>query len=187
MGSSTVAQLIAKGKAENKYNNAGISSDPQWMDFFNDALRDLVDDLQITKVGTLSVVAGTREYDLPDDYYAMVLMFDSSNMNVVKRRNYNQQYPPGYWIFNRGSGHVIDMYNYSSAVTMTYTYLAYAAELTATSDYPEIPGVGERALIYYALSKALKNQNQVGQAKEMEALYERERMKIRSAAARGAG
>jgi hypothetical protein len=150
-------------------------------------LRDLVDDLNIVKATTLSFVSGTREYTLPTDYYHLILMFDSSNRPIVKRRNYNQEYPAGYWIFNRGSSYVIDMHNFTSSATYNYTYQAYPTTLVETSDYPEVPSVGERALIYYALSKALKNQNQVGQAMEMEKLYEQERLKIRNAAARGVG
>jgi hypothetical protein len=62
MGTSSTAQLIARGKAENGYNNSGISGDPAWIDFFNDALRDLVEDLNIIDVlPSLVYTAGTRE------------------------------------------------------------------------------------------------------------------------------
>lgn len=187
MGASTVAQLIAKGQKENAYNNSGISSNEDWYGFFNDALRDLVDDLRIEKVSTITFVTTTREYDLPADYYAMGIVYDSSFNPQVKRRNYAQRHPAGYWIFYRGSAHVIDLYSYTSNQTLNYTYMAYPTAITATTDSPEVPSVGEKALIYYALSKALRNNNQVGQAKEMEEKYEAERLKIRTAAARGGG
>lgn len=187
MGVSTVQQLIAKGQAENAYNNSGISTPNQWMDFFNDALRDLVDDLSLIKVGTINFVNETREYDLISDYYALITLNDAQNTRTVKRRHYDQQYPAGYWVFNRGSKHVIDLHRYNSDQTFTYMYQAYPKALATVSDVPEVPNVGERALIYYALSKALRNNNQVGMANEMEEKYERERMKIRTAAARGGG
>lgn len=185
---STVAQLIARAKAENKYNNSAISSDAQWWDFFNEALRDLVDDLGIVKTYNISFVDGTREYDLPSDYFALIILNDGTNRRVVKRRHYDQQYPAGYWVFNRGSSYVIDLYDFgSTAQTFTIMYQAYATAITGTSDTPAIPQVAEKALIYFAVMKALANNNQLGQAQEYERKYEEERKKIRNAAARGGG
>lgn len=188
MGASTVAQLIAQGKAENGYNNTGITANDQWVSFFNDALRDLVDDVGIEKVGTLSFTTNQREYDMPTDFYSLIIMNDSTNKRVVKRRHYDQESPPGYWIFYRGDRHVMDLYNYSFDQTFTYVYQAYPEELLLSNintQRPQVPSVGEKALIYYAISKALRNNNEIGQAQDYEALYERERMKIRNAAAKG--
>lgn len=186
MGRSTAAQLIAKGKAENSYNNSGIKTDAQWLDFFNDALRDLVDDLGIRKMGTIAYDT-EREYPLADDYYYLLSMNDANNNRVAKRRNYDQQYPEGYWIFYRGGSHVIDLYRYSAAQTFTYLYQAYPAELADTNATPEVPSVGEKALVYYAIAKSLRNNSHADEAREYEGLYERERLKIRTAAARGGG
>jgi len=189
MGASTTAQLITRAKAENGFNNSGISTDSQWVDFFNDALRDLVDDVKIERLGTLSFVAGTREYDLPDDYYALVILNDGNRTRVTKRRNYDQEYPQGYWIFNRGGEYIIDLYGYSSSQTFSLMYQAYPTTLTEagkTTEYPEVPSVGEKALIYYAIMKALRNNSQ-SEWKDYAALYEEERKKIRNAVARGGG
>ena len=188
MGASTSAQLIAKGRAENGYNNSGISNDAQWIDFFNDALRDLVEDLGIQKVGTINFVVGTREYDLPADYYSLDLLTDSFGSPVTKRRNYNADWPAGYWIFNRGDKSVIDLWDYNSPETFTYLYQAYAPILVIgnkNTERPAVPSVGEKALIYYAVAKALRNNAQIGMAQDYERLYEEERKKIRNATARG--
>jgi hypothetical protein len=188
MGASTTAQLITKGRAENGYNNSGISGNSQWVDFFNDALRDLVEDLCIEQTGTITFVTTTREYDLPDDYYAINIMNDGSRSRVSKRRNYDADWPEGYWIFNRGGNYVIDLYNFMSAQTFTFTYQAYAPELVLgniTTEKPSVPSVGEKALIYYAIAKALSNNNQLGQADFYYKLYEAERKKLRNAVARG--
>lgn len=189
MGASTTAQLISRGKAENSYNNSGIKSDSQWIDFFTDALRDLVDDLNLEKVTTIAFVVGTREYDMPTDYHAFVLLTEPTGYPLSKRRNYNSDYPSGYWMFNRGSGYVIDLYSFTSAQNFTLTYQAYAEDLVEANkatQKPQIPSVGEKALIYYAICKGLRNNSQP-EAAEYERLYEAERKKIRNAVARGAG
>ena len=189
MGASTTAQLINLARAENGYNNSGISSDGQWVSFFNDALRDLVDDLKIERLSTISFTAGTREYDLPSDYYALVILNDGNSTRVDKRRHYDQQYPQGYWIFNRGGEYIIDFYGYSSTQTFTLMYQAYPTVLTEagkSTERPEVPSVGEKALIYYAIMKALRNNSQ-SEWKDYAALYEEERKKIRNAVARGGG
>jgi hypothetical protein len=189
MGTSTVAQLIAKGKAENSYNNSGISSDSQWWDFFNDALRDLVEDINIVKALSLTFDGSAREIDLPSDYYNVVELYEANGTPVCKRRiygsplNYSQQ---GYFVMYRGSKWVIDLYYYTVAQTLTGLYVSYPTVITGTGVTPEIPAVGEKALIYYALEKALRNNNQVGMADEMKGNYERERKKIRAAVSMGA-
>ncbi|UKS27203.1 hypothetical protein LOZ80_38085 [Paenibacillus sp. HWE-109] len=188
MGTSTAGQLIAKGKAENGYNNSGIATDLTWLDFFNDALRDLVDDLNIVDLlPALAFTAGTREVDLPSDYFSLVDLYDGNGTYVCERRNYMQAYPAGYMVMNRGGKYIIDLYNYSNSQSFTGLYQRYAKVLAATTDSPEVPTVGERFLIYYAISKALYNNNQMGQGQEYEQKYEQERLKIRNAAARSRG
>lgn len=193
MGRSTTAQLIAKGKGENSYNNAGINSDGAWVDFFNAALSDLADDIELTDTLSISFVDGTREYNLPTHYHGIVELYDGNGTPVTQRRNYGSSLntvKQGYWILNKGATQVIDLYRYMGAQTFTGLYIRYPAMLSATginSEYPEVPSVGEMALPYYAISKALRNQNQVGMAQEMEQQYEAERKKIRNAAARARG
>lgn len=188
MGISSVAKLIALGKSENGYNNSGIASDNTWLDFFNSALNDLVDDLNLEEVlPTITHDGLVREHDLPADYYSLILFNDGNGNRIVQRRNYDQQYPPGYWVLYKGSKYVIDLYNFSSAQTFKGLYQRYAKALSSTTDTPEIPSVGERALVYYAISKALYNNNQMGQAQEYEKKYEGERLKIRTAASRARG
>lgn len=191
IGRSTTAQLITKGKAENKYNNSGIASDSQWVDFFNDALADLADDMGLTDNHTLTVASGTNEYDMPDDYYGTILFFETvGGFPYPKRRNYNDFNRPGYWVFNRGGIYVMDIRQIPDGKEMTVVYQKYATVLTESAkntQYPEVQRVGEKALIYYALQKALRNNSHLDDAKEYERLYEQERLKIRTAAARGGG
>lgn len=189
MGRSTSAQLIAKGKAENSYNNSGISTDVQWVDFFNDALADLVDDLNIEEsLPPINFISSTREYDLPADFFSIQGLYDNSGNEICERRSFNQKYPAGYRILNKGSKYVVDLYSYGTNQTITGQYIRQAILLTsagAEAEYPEIPTVGEKALFYYAIAKALRNNNQpVG---DYEILYERERKKIRNAMARSRG
>lgn len=187
MGISTSAQLIAKGKAENSYNNSGISTDATWLDFFNDALRDLVDDLNIEKPLPPIVYDGvTREYDLPTDYYSVVRVLDANGYPVQVRRNYEQTLF-GYYIMNRGSKYVIDFYKGGFSQSFRGLYIAYPSVIADSEESPDVPTNGEKALIYYALAKSLRNSNQVGMAKEMEEKYEVERKKIRNASSRARG
>lgn len=184
MGRSTVQQLITKGKNENGYNNSGLSSDNQWKDYFEDALNDLVDDLNLTETFTVPFdpVTSAREYDLPADFYTVFVLNEANGSRVPARRNYDAY--QGYWVLNKGSKYIIDLWKYTSKQTFTGVYQRYAKALTETADFPEVPNVGEKALIYYAIGKALKNNNQLGQAQEYERFYEAERLKIRNAAAR---
>jgi hypothetical protein len=185
MGASTVADLIAKGKSQNAYNNSGIKTDSVWIGHFNDALRDLADDLN-TEDSTSLVYDGTiSTMDLPDDYYELVDLNTDSGSPIYKRRSMPSR-SSGYWILYRGNKWVLDIQGYS-AQSFELIYNRYSAELTAVGDYPEIPPTGEMALVYYAIEKGLRNNNQVGQANEMQVQYERERKKIRTAIARGRG
>jgi hypothetical protein len=189
MGASTSQQLIAKGKGENGYNNSGISNDSQWVDFFNDALADLVDDLGIEEsLDPIVFVSTVRENTLPADYFSLVNLYDGNGCEVYERRSYNQKYPAGYRVLFKGSSYVIDLYSFTTNQTFTGQYYRYAEALTIADyadQHPEVPTVGEKALIYYAISKALRNNNQpVGDYLK---LYERERMKIRDAIAKARG
>lgn len=189
MGSSTTQQLIAKGKRENGYNNSGIATDPAWVDFFNDALRDLVEDLNIVEMlPPLNYTAGTREVDLPSDYYGIVELYDGNGCRVCERRTYMQQYPCGYFVMFRGSKHVMDFYNYMSSQSFTGIYMRYAKTLTyEEGQIPEISTVGERALVYYAISKALANNNETELSVLYDSKYNEERKKIRTATSRARG
>lgn len=191
MGRSTTAQLIARGKAENSYNNSGITNDVQWIDFFNDALSDLVDDLGLNDTETITVLADTNEYALPSDYYHAILLFDNTTSTPYpKRRNYNAFTSPGYWVINRGEEIVMDLRQIPVGRVLTLSFQKYPTLLTESAkntQTPEIPSAGEKALIYYAIAKALRNNSHMAESKEYERLYEAERLKIRTASVRGAG
>lgn len=192
MGRSTTKQLITRGQAENAYNNSGISTNGQWIDFFNDALADLVDDLYLTKAITINFdpLVSARQYDLPDDFFSLELLNDANQCPVSKRRYYEQQYAPGYWILNNGDKYICDLYSYTAAQVFTGLYARYPTLLTLggiDSEKPEVPTVAEKALPFYAIAKALRNNNQPGQAAEYDKHYEVERLKIRNAAARSRG
>lgn len=184
MGASTVETLIARGQNQNEYNQTGIDSSGKWVDFFNDALQDLADDLLILEPISITLVANQREYDLPDDFLQLHTFTDNS-YPVNKRRLYEDTWCQGYWIMNKGSKYVIDLVNFSGTVTLNGLYQRYPALIsTDLTVKPEVPTMGENALIYYAIAKSLRNNNFPGQAQEVEGKYERERQKIRNAAYR---
>lgn len=185
MGASTVAALIARGQNQNEYNQTGIDSSGKWVDYFNDALQDLADDLLILAPLTITLIPDTREYDLPEDFLQLHTFTDNS-YPVSKRRTYEDIWCQGYWIMNKGSKYVIDLVNYSGTATLSGLYQRYAALLPSDvlTVKPEVPTMGENALIYYAISKGLRNNNFPGQSQEVEGKYERERQKIRNAAYR---
>lgn len=193
MGRSTVAELIVRGQNENRYNNVGIASqsNSKWVDWFNAALQDLAGDIGLTSNLTINLVQGTREYDLPEDFMELNGLWDSFTCKVPKRRYYDQQYgysmPQGYYVLFRGDKYVIDLWEYNSDQVFTGTYSRYPALLSVAaqlSQHPELPTIGENALIYYAISKAMDANNQRGQAQSYMQMYEQERKKIRDAAAR---
>jgi len=192
MGRSTTADLIARGKNQNSYNNSGIETTGQWVDGFNSALQDLVSDINLTDNLSINFVTTQNEYPLPADFFELLELSDGFSWAVPKRRTYNYNYYnynwfQGYYILNRGSNYVIDLQNYNSNQTFNGIYIRYPVRLTVAgsqTEQPEVPTVGEDALIYYAISKALRNNNQTGMAIEMERKYEVERRKIRDAAAR---
>lgn len=187
MGASTTTELIAKGKAENAYNNAGIAADGVWRDFFNEALRELVDELEIEEIATLVYDGVTTLLDLPSDYYNVKMLYTGSGTPITKRRHYMDR-SSGYWILNKGDKWQLDIQGYS-AQSFTLLYNRYAATLTGTeNEKPEIPSAGEMALPLYAIAKALRNNNQIGQAQEIEqGPYKEQIKKIRTAQARARG
>ena len=195
MGRSTVAALIARGQAENRYNNVGIQSqsNAKWIDWFNAALQDLVEDINLMSALSINFVQGTREYDLPADFFEIRELWDAFGCPTTKRRYYDQIYgsyyntPQGYYIRFNGDKYKIDLYEYNSDQVFNGVYIRYPALLTVAdqaTQTPEIPTIGENALIYYAISKAMDANNQRGQAQSYMAMYENERKKIRDAAGR---
>lgn len=195
MGRSTVAALIARGQNENRYNNVGIASqsNAKWIDWFNAALQDLASDINLTADLSISFVQGTREYDLPADFMEIRELWDGFGCATTKRRYYDQIYgfyyntPEGYYVRFVGDKYTIDLYQYNSDQVFNGIYIRYPALLTVadqSTQVPEVPTIGENALIYYAISKAMDANNQRGQAQSYMGMYEQERKKIRDAAGR---
>lgn len=194
MGRSTVQELITRGMNMNDYNNTAIDSTGKWLDAFNAALQDLVEDINLSNTVTINFIPGTREYDLPDDFFEMQELNDNNFlMPVPRRQHYNisggnwSNWIQGFWILNKGTNYVLDLFDYTSAQTFTALYTRYPVKLDitlTTSQKPEVPTIGEDALLYYAISRALRNNNQPGQAQDVERKYEFERRKIRDAAQR---
>ncbi len=195
MGRSSVAALIARGQNRNEYNNTGIDTNSKWVDAFNAALQDLVSDINIIEPLQIPFVDGTREYALPADFFELQELWDGFGCPSSKRRYYDQIlngfYPTslqGYYIIFKGSGYFIDLYQYSASQTFNGVYIRYPALVTLGTDiaqqFPEVPTIGEDALIDYAIATALKNNNLLGQAATVMNDYESGRKKIRDAAAR---
>lgn len=194
MGRSTVAELITRGQNRNDYNNSGIDTTGKWVDAFNAALQDLVSDININTPFSVNFIQGTREYALPDDFHEIIELWDGYSCKATKRRYYDQQlygfYPSsleGYYILFKGSGYFLDLYPYNANQTFNGIYVRYPELLVATNamtQKPEVPTVGEDALIDYAIMTALRNNNLLGEAAAVEAKYEAGRKKIRDAASR---
>lgn len=190
MGRSTVEQLINRAKAMNDYNNSGISSNAQWVDFFNAALIEMVDDLSLEAEAAINFDPSVRLYDLPEDYYGIIMLLDENGRRILKRRHYEHDYPAGYWIFDRGSHFQIDLAGFNSPQTMVLVYIRYPEQLDLAqirTQRPEVPTSGETALCYKAIKFALLNNNIPGQADYYESLYRRERYNVRNAAVRARG
>lgn len=186
MGRSTVAELITRGMNRNDYNNTGIDSPSKWIDAFNAALQDLAEDIGLQSTTTITFNPSQREYALPDDYFEIMEMYDGFNCLVNKRRLYDYDYslPQGYYIINKGANYAVDLLEYNSPQTFTVLYLRYPALLALVNvqtQKPEVPTIGEDALIEYAIMIALRNNNQIGQSQVVEERYERLRKKIRDA------
>lgn len=190
MGRSTVQQLIQRAQNMNSYNNNGIETQNAWIDFFNDALQSMVDDLDIHEETTLVFNPSQKQYDLPDDYYALRIIEDTIRKEtLVQKRNYNQRYPYGYWVIDKGSKHVIDI-TYDNATTFNLYYQRYPEQLTLAqidTQKPEVPTIGETALCYKAIYYACLNNNQIEQATYFDDLYKRERANIKTASVRARG
>lgn len=191
MGRSTVAELIARGQNWNSYNNTGIGTSALWIDAFNSALKDLVEDIGLKGTSTISYVNGTTSYDLPDDFFEAVQVVDSGQYPIWKREYELEPFAcyNSYYIKDIGSNYQVVFDDRNTTETLTLSYIRYPALLAianVSTQKPEVPTIGEDALIYYAISRSLRNNNQSGMAAEMESKYEYERKKIRDAKYRAA-
>lgn len=186
MGRNTVAALIATGQATNSYNNTGISSNALWIDAFNSALQDLVEDIGLIGSTTIPYVNGTTTYDLPSDYFEVMQVVDSSGYEIYKRQFEIEPFPcfNSYFIKNAGASYQIVFDDRNATEDLTVSYIRYPEVLAVanvSTQLPEVPTIGENALIYYAIARSLRNNNQIGQAMEVDRQYEVERKKIRDA------
>lgn len=188
MGRSTVQQLIQRAKNMNEYNNSGVSNDTIWVDHFNAALVEMVDDLDLQQPFTIAYTPLQRSYTLPDDYYSLLLLTTQNKQRINERRDYDEQ-SPGYWVMDKGSHHEADII-FSYPTELTALYQRYPAQLEVSqkeTQKPEIPTAGETALCYKAVYFSLLNNNQPGQAKYFDDLYQKERANVRMAVAKAKG
>lgn len=186
IGRSTVAELIARGQATNSYNNTGIATNALWIDAFNAALQNLVEDIGLIGQKTIDYVNGTTTYDLPADFFEVMQLVDSGGYPIKKRQYEVEPFPcfNSYFIKNTGANYQVVFDDRNSNETLTISYIRYPEVLAVaniSTQQPEIPTTGEDALIYYAISRSLRNNNQQGQAQEIEGKYEQERKRIRDA------
>lgn len=195
MGRSTVNQLIQRAKNMNEYNNSGVASDVVWLDFFNEALTSMVDDLGIEESYSITCDPAVTSYDLPEDYYQVLSIVDSANneLSTFKDFGFNidggRSYNVGYLVKNKGAQQAIEL-KHIQPESMTVHYIRYPETLLladVTTQKPEVPTVGETALCYKAVSHALKNNNQLGQAQYFEELYAAEVSKVNKATTRARG
>lgn len=190
MGRSTVNQLIQRAKNMNEYNNSGVASDTVWLDHFNAALVEMADDLNLEETIEIPYTPTQTTYDLPEDYYSLVLLNDkTTNRRLTQKRHFDQKYPPGYWIMDRGDKHTIDI-TFNNATTFVLFYERYPKVLELgqiSTQRPEVPTAGETALCYKAISHALKNNNQLGQAAHFDSLFKEQIAIIRTATTRARG
>lgn len=195
MGRSTVNQLIQRAKNMNEYNNSGVASDVVWLDFFNDALTSMVDELGIEESFSITCDPAVSSYDLPEDYYRVLSVADSANNELSTFRDFGfsidggRSFNVGYLVKNKGSKQVIELKQIQPK-SMTVQYIRYPQTLLladVTTQKPEVPTAGETALCYKAVSHALKNNNQLGQSQYYEELYLAEVAKINKASFRVRG
>lgn len=191
MGRTPISGLIARGQNQNSYNNSGIDTPAKWVDAFNAALQDLVQDIGLRAFVEINYVPGTTSYQLPNDFFEIEQVWDDFMCRYYPRQDIDPSIwnygPYGYTISFDGSRHNIDFGSDISSTKFRIYYIRYPAQLTTTNmndDQPEVQTIGENALIYYALAQALRNNNQPGQAAGLEQKYEVERKKIRDAAQR---
>lgn len=190
MGRSTVSQLIQRAQSMNEYDNHAVANDSVWVSHFNSALSDMAEDLKIDEVMTIAYVNSQDEYDLPDDFYSLIIVNDQNNRRIAKLRHMDQVSPPGYWIVNRGDKFTILLKGFYGGETFTIRYTRYPAlldEAQKDTQKPEVPNIAEDALCYRAVSRALYNNNQIGKAQYFEGLYRGELGKIHTANSRARG
>ena len=186
IGRRTIAELIASGQNTNSYNNTAIDSISLWVDAFNAGLKDLVEDIGLTAQIAINYVNGTTTYDLPDDYFEVMQIVDSGQYPIWKRQHEIEPFPcfNSYFVKDIGTNYQIVFDDRNATETLTLSYMRYPALLTVAAyltQKPEIPTIGEDALIDYAISRALRNNNQLGQSVTINQEYERGRKKIRDA------
>lgn len=195
MGISTVSQLVQRAKSMNEYNNSGVANDSVWVDFFNEALMSLVEDLNILEEVQITINPSLKSYDLPENYYGLIHVTNSLNNELSPYKDYGfslegtRSYSPGYDIKNKGFKYVIE-FPYIQPETLTVTYIRYPTKLEFSqreSQKPEIPTSGESALCYKAISNALKNNNQLGQAQYYDSLFREQMGIVRTANLRARG
>lgn len=190
MGRSTVAELISVCKNINEYNNHGVQNDAIWITHLNSALKKMTDDLKLEETTTISVQSGVEDYTLPDDYYGVNILNEENGSRVTQRRHYDQDYPPGFWVLNKGSNYVLNLKGYDSPQSMTLLYFRYPEVLTLANkdtQKPDVPTMAENALIYAAVSDALKNNNQLGQAQYYDDQFKQEMARANTAWQRARG
>lgn len=188
MGRTNVQNLINRGSNWNSYNATGIATNGLWLDAFNAALADLVEDIGLTARTVIPYIAGTTTYDLPADFFESIQVVDAGQFPIWKRQYEVEPFPcaDSYYIKNVGANYQIVFDERNSSENITVVYTRYPSLLNTLTDFPEVPTVGEDALLYYAISRSLRNNNQQGQAMEVEQKYEQERKKIRDAKYRAA-
>ncbi|MEN2765775.1 hypothetical protein [Ornithinibacillus xuwenensis] len=150
-----------------------------WIDFFNEALFSMVEDLEINEDISIEFIDGVNEYDLPENYYSLVELKDEQNQLIPAYRNNgidisgSQTYRPGYEIMQRGSKFVITFPLMKAPRTFQLRYIRYPNQLSLANegDKPEIPTVAETALCYKAISFALMNNNQYGQSQFVDDMF----------------
>jgi hypothetical protein len=150
----------------------------------------MVDVLNLEETFEIPYITSQATYDLPDDYYSLILLNDRlTNQRLTQKRHFDQKYPPGYWITDKGSKYTIDI-TFSSATTFVMYYERYPKVLEVSqidTQKPEIPTAGETALCLKAISAALKNNNQLGQAQYYDTLFKEQLANIKTATTRARG
>ena len=92
MGRSTVQQLIQRAKNLNEYNNSGVANDAVWLDHFNAALVEMVDDLNLEDTFEIHYTPSQATYDLPANYFSLVLLNDTkTNQRRTQKRHFDQK------------------------------------------------------------------------------------------------
>lgn len=186
IGRSSIGQLINRAKNINEYNNHAVQNNSVWVDFFNEALGSMVEELDIRDDSTIEFVKGTKQYDLPEDYFSVVEIIDDQDQYVrpFKDNGINidgeRTLRPGYKIENKGSKYIIEFPHIEPPRTLTIEYVRYPALLTINdlNVKPEIPTANEMALCYKAVHFALSNNNQIGQAQYYNELFTQEMQRV---------